>query len=197
MVTEEELRAVTLGEPRRIDGPITLVEHDPAWHVASERLAARVRRALGDRVLGLEHVGSTSVPGLAAKPIIDMVLEVADPTAESEWVPPLEEVGFTLRLREPAWHHHRLLWLTDADWGDPPVVHLHVFPVGCGEVARMVGFRDHLRREPEDRARYERTKRHLASRHWTFGQDYADAKSDVVASILAHAGLDGDPCAAC
>jgi GrpB-like predicted nucleotidyltransferase (UPF0157 family) len=196
VTTEEYLRDVSLGEPRRADGPIELVDHDPAWRDAYERLAARVRRALGARVLGLEHVGSTSVPGLCAKPIVDVVLEVADPAAEPDWLPALEREGLTLRVREPAWYEHRVLGRSETNDGAPPV-NLHVFAVGCPEVARMVTFRDHLRRDAEDRELYDRTKRRLAARHWTFVQDYADAKSEVVLAILSRAGLGGDPCAAC
>jgi len=104
VTTEDELRRMTIGEPRRHDAPITLAEYDPAWPLLYAREAEKVRTALGDCVVLLEHTGSTSVPGLAAKPIIDMTLAVADTTAEGDYVPPLEAAGYVLRIREPDWY---------------------------------------------------------------------------------------------
>jgi predicted kinase len=121
------------------------------------------------------------VPDLPAKPVIDLVLAVDDPADEASYVPPLEAIGYQLRVREPEWHEHRLLKLTD------PEVNLHVFALGSEEVDRMVAFRDHLRRDPADRERYAATKRDLAARDWEFVQNYADAKSDVVADIMTRA----------
>ena len=115
-----------------------------------------------------------------AKPIIDMVLEVADSADERAYVSGLEVAGFSLRIREPGWFEHRLFR------GAPPS-NLHVFSAGCEETGRMIAFRDHLRRDAGDRALYEATKRTLAARHWAKTQDYADAKSEVVAEIMARA----------
>jgi GrpB-like predicted nucleotidyltransferase (UPF0157 family) len=133
-------------------------------------------------VLALEHVGSTSVPGLPAKPIVDMLLIVADPADEPAYLPALEAAGYVLRLREPDWQEHRLLKGPDTD------VNLHVFGPGSPEIARMVGFRDRLRADPADRARYLAVKQALAARQWASVQDYADAKSPVVEDILTRAG---------
>jgi GrpB-like predicted nucleotidyltransferase (UPF0157 family) len=127
------------------------------------------------------HVGSTSVPGLGAKPIIDVNLLVDDTSDEPSYVPALVRAGFVFRLREPEWFEHRLLR------GSEPRTNLHVFPVGCSESDRMVRFRDWLRRDPQDRALYERTKRDLASKPWRTGQDYADAKTQVVEEIMRRA----------
>ncbi|MFI9813405.1 GrpB family protein [Saccharothrix variisporea] len=183
----EELRAAFVdGRPdpgRRIE----LVEYDPAWPGLFEREAARVRGALGSAVLGLEHVGSTSVPGLAAKPVVDVVLAVASPADEAAYVPALEAAGYVLRIREPGWHEHRMFKGPDTN------VNLHVFAVGSPEITRMVLFRDWLRAHPEDRARYEAVKRELAARSWTYLQGYADAKNDVVDEILARADPDAPP----
>jgi GrpB-like predicted nucleotidyltransferase (UPF0157 family) len=129
-------------------------------------------------VLVLEHVGSTSIPGLSAKPKIDIVLGVADTTDEQAYVPDLEAAGYVLRIREPDWHEHRLLRSTDTE------VNLHVFTVGCAEIERMVRFGEHLRTNVADRLLYERTKQDLAKRHWKYVQHYADAKSEVVEEIL-------------
>ena len=179
---EQELQKHTIGKPTRIDGPIILVDYDPAWPALYEREAERIRGALGDRARLLEHAGSTSVPGLAAKPIIDMTLAVADTTAEGDYVPPLEAAGYVLRIREPDWYEHRLFKGTDPD------VNLHVFSTGCEEIGRMLRFRDRLRSSPDDRALYLARKRELATRTWRYTQDYADAKTGVVAEILARAG---------
>jgi GrpB-like predicted nucleotidyltransferase (UPF0157 family) len=180
-VDEEELRAVTVGELKQHDAPITLEESNPAWPEWFAREGERIRRILGDRVIALEHVGSTSVPGLTAKPIIDMVLVVSDSRDEASYISPLEAEGYRLRLREPDWYEHRLLKGPDTN------VNLHVFSSGCEEVDRMVAFRDHLRSSEQDCALYERTKRDLAKREWKYVQYYADAKSAVVADIMSRA----------
>ena len=130
----------------------------------------------------MEHVGSTSVPGLAAKPIIDISLAVADSADEQAYVPALEAAGYFLRIREPDWFEHRGFGRRDAR------VNLHVFSAGCAEIDRMLRFRDRLRRDDADRELYERTKRELAQRQWKYVQNYADAKSAVVEAILARAG---------
>jgi len=173
---------VTVNERPHHDGPIVLEDYDDAWPVRFEREARHIRTALGARALMLEHAGSTSVPGLVAKPIIDIVLAVPDSSNEDDYVPALEAEGYALRIREPDWYEHRVLKKTD------PSVNLHVFSADCPEIDRMVAFRDHLRANQADRELYERTKRELASQHWEYVQDYADAKSDVVEEIIARAG---------
>jgi GrpB-like predicted nucleotidyltransferase (UPF0157 family) len=170
-----------IGEPSRADGPIHLAEYDPAWPVLYEREAARIRTLLGNRVRLLEHAGSTSVPGLAAKPIIDIELAVADSADEPAYVPDLEAGGYALHGREPDWFEHRLFKGTD------PAVNLHVFSVGSPEIDRTLAFRDRLRTDENDRRLYEATKRELAARDWVYVQDYADAKDEIVAAILGRA----------
>ena len=161
---------------------VVLVEYDERWPAAYDREESRIRKALGDAALGVHHAGSTSVPGLTAKPVIDAVLVVADPTDEAAYVPALEAAGYVLHLREDEWYEHRLLREREGQR-----VNLHVFPPECEEVRRMLAFRDHLRRDDADRALYEKTKRELAGRRWEIVQDYADAKSDVVADIMGRA----------
>jgi GrpB-like predicted nucleotidyltransferase (UPF0157 family) len=180
-MTEEQLRAVTIGELRRHDAPIHLAEYDPDWPELFRREEVRIRATLGDRILLLEHAGSTSVPGLAAKPIIDIVLVVPDSSDEASYVPALEEAGYVLRIREPEWFEHRLFKGPDTN------VNLHMYSAGCDEVDRMLRFRDWLRTHEDDRARYERTKRELARREWAYVQTYADAKTAIVEEILARA----------
>ena len=178
---EEQILAATVGKPPLQYRDIVVADYDPEWPRWFERAAEQIRAALGDKVLQLDHVGSTSVPSLAAKPLIDINLVVADTTDEDAYVPPLEAIGYELRVREPDWFEHRLLR------GYDPPVNLHVFPQGCEEVERMLRFRDRLRTHPEDRELYERTKRELAAQEWKYVQNYADAKSAVVTEILKHA----------
>jgi GrpB-like predicted nucleotidyltransferase (UPF0157 family) len=175
---EEGLRRAWLEEPPKLDGPVLLADYDPGWPGLYEREAARIRSALGDRVLLLEHIGSTSVPGLAAKPLIDILLVVAEPGREETYVPQLERAGYRLVIAEPDWHEHRVLK------GRDPDVNLHVHPPESPEIERNLRFRDHLRADKADRELYERTKRELAGRHWTYMQQYADAKTGVIEGIL-------------
>jgi GrpB-like predicted nucleotidyltransferase (UPF0157 family) len=180
--TEEQLRAITVGgEPPQLNAPVTLTPYDPQWPGLFDREATRIRDALGERALVVEHVGSTSVPGLAAKPIIDIVLVVEDSADEGAYVPALEAAGYVLRIREPEWFEHRLFKGPDTN------VNLHLFSRGCVEADRMVAFRDHLRANERDRRLYEDAKRDLAARRWKYVQNYADAKTAVVSEIMARA----------
>jgi GrpB-like predicted nucleotidyltransferase (UPF0157 family) len=181
MTDEEKLRAAHVGTIPTHDAPIQLLDYTPEWAVLFISEAARVRRVLGDRVLMLEHVGSTSVPGLAAKPIIDMLLVVADSADEAAYVPAMESMGYVLRIREPDWYEHRLFNGPGAD------INLHVFSRGCVEIERMIRFRDWLRNNIADRMFYERTKRELAKQTWKYVQNYADAKTKVVEEIMSRA----------
>ncbi len=106
---------------------VAVVEPDPSWPERSAQVAATVRSALGWRVLALEHVGSTAVAGLAAKPTLDLDLVLADPDAEDAYVPALEALGFVLTVREPWWQGHRLLRLDPPALGESLGCHLHVF----------------------------------------------------------------------
>ena len=178
---EEDIRAYTIGDLKRHDGPVALVEYDPAWPDLYAREERRIREALGERVIRIEHTGSTSVPGLAAKPIIDIVLVVADSADEAAYIPALEAAGYVLRIREPDWFEHRLFKGPDTN------VNVHTFSAGCPEIERMVAFRDWLRSNDEDRRRYEAAKRELAGRDWQYVQHYADAKTDVVEEIIGRA----------
>jgi GrpB-like predicted nucleotidyltransferase (UPF0157 family) len=166
---------------------IEIAGYDPQWPHLFTQAAARIREALGARALRIEHAGSTSVPGLAAKPVVDIVLEVKNSADEASFVPPLEAAGYTLRIREPEWYEHRLLEGAIAGRS----INLHVFSDGCPEIARMMLFRDWLRENPGDRALYERTKRELAQKTWARVQDYADAKTRVVNEIMARAERSG------
>jgi GrpB-like predicted nucleotidyltransferase (UPF0157 family) len=180
-MTEEELRAAWVREPPRLTGKVRVVDYDPEWPRLYRREAERIRAVLGERVVRLEHIGSTSVPGLAAKPIIDILLVVPDSADEPAYVPDLEAAGYVLVIREPGRFQHRAFKGPDTD------VNLHVYSPGVQEIERYLIFRDRLRASPEDRARYQRVKRELAERDWTYVQQYADAKSEVVEEIIARA----------
>jgi GrpB-like predicted nucleotidyltransferase (UPF0157 family) len=169
------------GPPPPLQAPIELCDYDPAWPQLYQREAARIRSVLGDRVVRLEHVGSTSVPGLAAKPILDLVLEVPDAADEAAYVPAMEAAGYVLRIREPEWYQHRLFKGPDTN------INLHVFSAGCPDTDQMLRFRDWLRGNAGDRELYVRTKRELAARPWPSVQQYADAKTAVIGAILARA----------
>jgi len=185
--TEDELRAVTIGPLQPLTGHVLVVDYDPDWPRQFEGEATKIRTALGTRALLLEHVGSTSVPKLAAKPIIDIVLVVHDSSEEAAYVPALEAVGYVLRIREPDWYEHRVLKGVD------PAVNLHVFSPGCEETERMLLMRDWLGAHDDDRELYARTKRELAQRDWKYTQNYADAKTAVVQEILARAAAHQAP----
>jgi GrpB-like predicted nucleotidyltransferase (UPF0157 family) len=189
--TDAEMAAIVVGQPEVLDDQIVLAEYDPAWPSLYQVEAERIRAVVGEQVVLVEHVGSTSVPGLSAKPRIDIVLTVPDSSEEPSYLPALEDAGYVLRVREPEWHEHRCLKGPDVD------VNLHVFSGGCLEVDRMLGFRDHLRGDAADRALYEQTKRSLASRRWKYTQHYADAKSEVVEEILVRAGIGPLPAESC
>lgn len=193
MTSETRLREVTIGEPEE-GSAIVLQEYDPAWPQMFDCERGKICAVLDEAARAVEHVGSTSVPGLCAKPILDILLLVADPEDEDAYVPVLERIGYRLRVREPDWYEHRMLKGTD------PVVNLHVFAQGCEEAERMLRFRDWLRAHDADRDRYANEKRRLAAMSWRFIQDYADAKSDVVADIMRRAASEAtrlDPAPTC
>jgi GrpB-like predicted nucleotidyltransferase (UPF0157 family) len=172
-----------VGEIEPLNGSVHLAPYDSNWATQYDSIAARIRMALAERVVQLEHVGSTSVPGLAAKPTIDVVLAVLDSADESSYVQDLTTQGFELRIREPGWFEHRMLRSMETR------ANVHVFSSGCDEIARMIAFRDWLRTHDDDRQRYEQKKRELSAQTWEHIQDYADAKTEVIRAIAARAAL--------
>jgi GrpB-like predicted nucleotidyltransferase (UPF0157 family) len=167
---------------------VEISDPDPGWPRQYDELADRIRSALGRRVLQLDHVGSTSVPGLAAKPIIDIDLMVADPDREADYVPALEAAGFRLTIREPWWYRHRALRL------DQPRCNLHVFGPDSPELLRHRIFRDWLRGNAEDRERYAAVKRLAASESNAAEEhvmQYNARKQQVIREIYRRAD---DPC---
>lgn len=165
---------------------IEVADPDPVWPRQYDDLASRIREALGWRALQLEHVGSTSVPGLAAKPVIDIDLTVADPDREQDYVPALETIGFRLVIREPWWYRHRMLVAQE------PRSNLHIFGPESPEPVRHRIFRDWLQRNPGDRDRYAIVKRQAASEANAGGEhvmQYNARKQQLIRDIYHKAFL--------
>lgn len=167
--------------PTVVPDHIVILEYDPDWPVLFAREAARIRAALGDVAVRLEHAGSTAVPGLAAKPVVDIVVAVADSADEPTYMRPLVSAGYELRVREPDWYEHRMFSRPDN------TVNLHVFSSDCPEVERMLLLRNWLRADRADRELYSQTKRSLAAESWPSVQHYADAKTAVIEEIIGRA----------
>lgn len=166
---------------------IEIIEHDPAWAGHYAVIADSIRASLAPygSFVGIDHVGSTSVPGLKAKPIIDLALVVTDPRHEDEYVPALNSIGLDLTVREPGWYQHRLLKRLEPARGQMHC-NLHVFGPRCAEVARMRLFRDHLRTHPDDRERYQAVKLASAAQSNAAGEtvtDYNVRKQSVLREI--------------
>jgi shikimate dehydrogenase len=182
-VTDAELQAATVGDLAPYAVTVVIEDYSPEWPNWFADDEGRIDAALGDVALRIEHTGSTSVPGLPAKPVIDILLLVPDPTDETSYVPALERAGYLLRAREPHWYEHRLFHRR----GAPHDVNIHVFAPGIAEVDRILRFRDWLRTHPTDRDHYAAVKRDLASRKWKYVQNYADAKTTTIEQILTRA----------
>lgn len=178
-------------EPRRADvtsvdlvggvekRELIVVDPDVSWPQIFQQHAQRIRDALRPgRAVAIEHIGSTSVPGLAAKPIIDILVVVDDITAEEDYLPQLISAGYALRVREPG---HRLVRTPLRD------VHVHILEVDDPQIREYLLLRDHLRRDETDRELYARTKRELAAQDWPDMNAYSDAKTDVIAAIKGRA----------
>jgi GrpB-like predicted nucleotidyltransferase (UPF0157 family) len=163
---------------------VEITEADPTWPQQYAELDARIRSALGWRVLALEHVGSTSVPGLAAKPVIDIDLTVADPNDEAAYAPALASAAFELRIREPWWFGHRALSAVD------PRCNLHVFGYDSPELVKHRIFRDWLRGNPDECDLYARAKRQAADAANAAGEhimEYNARKEVVIREIYRRA----------
>lgn len=165
-----------IGGPEAVK--VELHDYDDRWPGVYLDHQRRIRDALATADVGIEHIGSTSVPGLAAKPIVDIVVAVEDITAEEDYLDALLAAGYELRVREP---RHRLVRTPARD------VHVHVYEQGDPAVDEYLLLRDHLRSHADDRALYESTKRKLLSRRWDDMNDYADAKTEVILAIRARA----------
>jgi GrpB-like predicted nucleotidyltransferase (UPF0157 family) len=165
--------------------PVVIVESNPAWSVAFAEVEALVRLALGPVAARIEHVGSTAVPGLAAKPVIDVQVSVASFEPDDAYRIPLERIGFVHRADdEPG---HRFFGLTDAD--GVRRANLHVCESGGEWERRHVAFRDALRDDDDLRARYEAEKRRIAALHPDDTLAYADAKTPWIRAEERRLGI--------
>jgi GrpB-like predicted nucleotidyltransferase (UPF0157 family) len=172
----EFLSQIRIGD--REAGPVLIAAYDERWPARFKQQRARIKRALGEAALRIDHIGSTSVPGLEAKPIIDVQVSVCDVDQDSLYVTPLEAAGYILRIRETG---HRLLRTPARD------VHVHVWPAASGDERRHLLFRDWLRHSRQDREAYEALKRELALQDWEDRQHYAEAKGPLIAEIMQRA----------
>lgn len=177
-IDDAYLDAVLIGGRRPV-ARVEIVDYDSRWPLRFERERERLQQALAGRARRIEHIGSTAVPGLAAKPIVDILVTVEHVDNDEELVSALEAAGYELRVREPG---HRMVRTPERD------VQVHVWGDDAVEVERYLLLRDRLRRSARDRALYERTKRELAQRPWDDINYYAEAKSETIAAILARAG---------
>jgi GrpB-like predicted nucleotidyltransferase (UPF0157 family) len=175
--TPEQLAAGPVGAPPQRWEAIVIEEYDPGWADRFAAAASHLTVVLGRGVRAIEHVGSTSVPGLPAKPIIDIDLILDDTADESRYLPALEGAGYRLVLREPWWYGHRMLVSESAD------VNLHVWPHDAPEPVRHKLFRDWLRERPDDRDLYATAKRRIAAETVDRPGDYSLAKNDVIDQI--------------
>jgi GrpB-like predicted nucleotidyltransferase (UPF0157 family) len=171
---DAEFDRVVIGS--RQPGPVTLVKYDRAWPTLFESLRAELAEALGPLATGIEHIGSTAVPHLPAKPIIDILVTVESIDPDEPYVVPLAALGYELRVREPG---HRMF--------RPPArdVHVHVWAEGTEEAADYLLLRDRLRSSPADRRAYEQLKCELATRNWPDLNYYAEAKGPLIRELLA------------
>jgi GrpB-like predicted nucleotidyltransferase (UPF0157 family) len=160
---------------------ITIADYDRNWPKKFEKHANSISNALDAAALRIEHIGSTAVPELRSKPIIDILVVVSNSADESTYLPQLESAGYVLRVREPDWNEHRMFRTPERD------VHIHIYSVGCPEIQRNLLFRDHLRQNAQDKELYEGVKCQLAKKNWSDMNAYANAKTEVIEEILRRA----------
>lgn len=170
----DEIDLVGGSEKRELE----VLGYDDRWPDIFTEHRDRLAEALRGEPVDIEHIGSTSVPGLAAKPVIDIVVAVDDITAEEDYLPPVIAAGYVLRVREPG---HRMVRTPARD------VHVHIFEKGNPAVSKYLLFRDRLRVDADDRAVYARTKEALIRQGFDDMNAYSDAKTEVIAGIMARA----------
>lgn len=180
-LSDEYIQKVIVNGNVEHNQTIQLNPYDEKWPALFEREKERILKILKDKALMIEHIGSTSVPGLMAKSIIDILLVVEDAGKEEDYMDDLCRHGYILRVREPDFENHHMFKGPDTD------IHLHVFSKGSKEIEKYLLFRNYLRYHADVRKLYENTKKELAKKTWKYVQNYADAKSEVVQKILSDA----------
>ncbi len=168
-----------------IGGPekrvIEIVPYRSNWPLQFQSHSERIKNVLGETALRIEHIGSTSVEGLDAKPIIDILVVVFDPAKENLYLPGMLSEGYELRVREPGFEEHRMFRTPERD------VHVHFYPAESGEIERYLLFRDFVRTNPEARDQYAALKRELSKSDWADMNEYADAKTNFIEGIIRRA----------
>jgi Uncharacterized conserved protein len=157
---------------------IILVPYSESWPESYMHEQAKIQHALGSRALRIEHIGSTSIEGLTAKPIIDILLIVEDCDNEDSYLPMLLDEGYVLRVREPG---HRMVRTPDLG------VQIHIGSSDADWARRHILFRDYLRSNPTDKKAYETLKQKLATQEWETMNHYADAKGPLIQEITGRA----------
>ncbi|HWI72391.1 MAG TPA: GrpB family protein [Baekduia sp.] len=163
----------------RFDPAVRIVDYDRAWPVMAEQELRRIKEASGDLAVRLEHVGSTAVPGLAAKPIIDLQLSVAVMEPRERYVRPLERLGYLFAPTPESPDHHFFAKPPER----PRTHHLHVCETGSEHEFRHVAVRDFLRSHPDEAACYAAIKREVAARHPEDRLAYIDGKDEYVTAL--------------
>ena len=161
-------------------GVVKLLPHDEHWHRLFAEEEARIFEAIGDFVLAIEHIGSTSICGIAAKPVLDIAVSINDRTSGEKCVAPLEELGYTYRGENGI--AGRFYFVKGAP--QARTHHLHMLLADSAELKNHLAFRDHLRQNPEEAARYDRLKKHLAERFPRDRDAYLDGKTEFIERIL-------------
>jgi GrpB-like predicted nucleotidyltransferase (UPF0157 family) len=166
-------------------GRVRIVPYDPRWPQLFHDIAAQVRDLLGDRIITIEHVGSTAVPGLSAKPILDILVGIADFEAARVLSTPLTQLNFEYRADEeiPDRHYFRKLA------GSRRTHHLSLAEPCSRHYRNTLGFRDALRENPHLRTAYDLLKRDLAARFPADREQYLNGKTGFVLGVLASRGL--------
>jgi GrpB-like predicted nucleotidyltransferase (UPF0157 family) len=165
--------------PNRPGDPIKIAPYDPRWPGRFQTMRARLAEALGGTAMRIDHVGSTSIPGLAAKPIIDIQISVPDVEDEQAYVAPIESLGLALRWAEPGHRYFR------PPPGLPRDYQVHVCTIGSEWERVHLLFRDYLRSHADVAAQYEALKHDLAARHTGERVAYNDAKAPLIDSTVA------------
>jgi GrpB-like predicted nucleotidyltransferase (UPF0157 family) len=165
-----------------IGGPekrtIAIDPYSPAWPARFEEHRGCITEALGTVACRVDHIGSTAVTGLAAKPIVDIQISVVDVDHEASYLDPLLAAGYRLRVREPG---HRMFRTPELD------VHIHVCDAGSEWERRHLLLRDWLRQSADDRAAYAALKMELQTQDWETMNHYADAKTVLIAEMTTRA----------
>ncbi len=158
---------------------VELVPHNPEWSQLADEEAKRILEKLSITVIGIYHIGSTSIPGIKAKPILDFVIEVKDLDEIIQSAEALEELGYLSKGEYGIPGRQFFTKDTDGERSH----HLHVFQQGHPDIERHLVFRDFLRANPEAAQEYEKIKEKLAKRFPKESGSYTEAKSDFILSM--------------